>query len=91
MKIAKKILLIILILYLFISSIYILVHINFGNEPEIAGMGFSESNNLIRIIMGIPKTYTTYEGVSTWFLLEVIIKVIIAIILIKVLKKINKS
>ena len=78
-------------MYLSVSSIYILLHINFGSEPEIVGMGFSGSNNLIRIIMGIPKTYTTYEGVSPWFLLEVIIKVIIAIILIKVLKKINKS
>ena len=54
-------------------------------------MVFSESNNLIRNIMGIPKTYTTYEGVSPWFLLEVIIKVIIAIILIMDLKRINKS
>ena len=91
MKVIKKILLLILIVYLFISSTYILFHINFGTEPKVTGMGFSNFNNLIRVFMGIPKTYTTYEGVSPWFLIEVILKVIIAILLIKVFKKINKS
>ena len=83
----KIILIWILISYLIISAIYILFHIDFFEEPEIVGPGFSESNNILRLFMGIPRTLSTYEGVSPIFLIEVIVKIILAIILIKYLKK----
>ena len=86
MKNLLKFLIWIFIAYLFISSLYILFHINFFEEPEFVGMGFSESNNVIRIFMGIPNTYSTYEGVSPWFLIEVVIKFVLAFILIKYLR-----
>lgn len=71
-----------IILYLVISGIYILIHINFGDSPEIVGMGFSESDNVIRTLMGIPKTYTTYQGISPIYLLEVVIKFALGTVLI---------
>lgn len=86
MKDFKRFIICILISYLIISALYILFHINFFEEPEITGPGFSESNNVLRLFMGIPKTYSTYEGVSPLFLIEVIIKIIIAIVLIKHIK-----
>lgn len=79
-----------LIIYLFISAIYVLFHINFGTEPEVVGMGFSESSNFLRIFMGLPKTYTTYQGVQPIYLIQVIIKIILCIFLIKYLFK-NKK
>ena len=82
-----KIVIIFLIIYLFISALYILVHINFGNEPEIVGMGFSESNNKIRIFMGLPKTYSTYQGIKPIYLVSVLIRIIFAVILFIVNKK----
>lgn len=89
MKKVKKILIYVIIAYLIISALYILFHINFFEEPQVVGMGFSESKNKLRLFMGLPKTLTTYEGVSPVFLIEVIIKIIIAIFLIKYLKKKN--
>lgn len=82
MKIFKKIIIIIFILYLVISSLYIAFYIDFDEVPEIAGMGFSSSNNNLRIFMGIPPTRSTYEGVPPIFLVEVAIKVILSIFLI---------
>lgn len=87
MKKIKHILIVLIIIYLFVSSIYILSHIDFYNPPETVGMGFSSSNNLIRIFMGLSATVSTYQGVSPWFLIEVIIKIIIAIVLIIYEKK----
>ena len=86
MKDFKRFIICILISYLIISALYILFHINFFEKPEFTGPGFSESNNTLRLFMGIPKTYSTYEGVSPLFLIEVIIKIIIAIVLIKHIK-----
>ena len=86
MKDFKRFIIYLLISYLIISALYILFHINFFEKPEFTGPGFSESNNILRLFMGIPKTYSTYEGVSPLFLIEVIIKIIIAIVLIKHIK-----
>lgn len=83
----KKILIILIIIYLFISSLYILFHIDFNEAPEIVGMGFSESNNIIRIFMGLPKTLSTYRGVPPIYLISVAIRLIIAIVIIIVSKK----
>jgi hypothetical protein len=82
-----KIIILFMIIYLFISAIYILLHINFGNKPEIVGMGFSKSNNILRVFMGLPKTYSTYEGVSPIYLISVAIRIILAVILFKLFKK----
>ena len=82
-----KIIILLIIIYLFISSLYILVHIDFGTPPGIVGMGFSESDNMVRIFMGLPKTYTTYQGVSPTYLISVAIRLILAIVLILVNKK----
>ena len=78
---------ILIIIYLFISSLYILVHIDFEKAPQTVGMGFSESNNIVRILMGLPKTYSTYQGVSPMYLISVVIRLIVAIVLIIVNKK----
>lgn len=76
-----------IVIYLFISAIYVLIHINFGTPPEIVGMGFSESRNILRNFMGLPKTLTTYEGVPPIYLIQVIVKVSIGIILLNLLYK----
>lgn len=82
-----KIAIVLLIIYLFISSLYILVHIDFEKSPQTVGMGFSESNNMVRLFMGLPKTYSTYQGVSPIYLISVAIRFIVAIVLIIVDKK----
>lgn len=90
-KILKFIVYLILI-YLFISAIYVLLHIDFGTPSLIQGDGFSERNNMIRIFMGLPKTFTTYEGVPPIFLIQVLVKLVFGIILlIFVNKKIKNN
>ena len=89
MKKVIKILIFILVIYLIISALYVLLHIDFFEPPKYAGMGFSPTNNIWRLFMGLPKTYTTHGGVSPVFLIEVVIKIILAIILIRYLKKKN--
>ena len=78
-----KMFIILIIIYLFIS----LVHINFEEAPQTVGMGFSELNNMVRLFMGLPKTYSTYQGVSPIYLISVAIRLIVAIVLIIVNKK----
>ena len=87
MKKSKKILISIFIVYLLISALYVFFHIDFLEPPEYAGMGFSPTNNILHLFMGLPKTYTTYGGVSPIFLIEVVVKIILAIVLIRYLKK----
>ena len=87
MKKLKKMLISIFVVYLIISALYVLFHINFFEPPEYAGMGFSPTNNILRLFMGLPITHTTYGGVSPIFLIEVVIKIILAIIFIIYLKK----
>lgn len=87
MKKVINLLIVIVIIYLIISAVYVLFHINFDEEPEFVGMGFSESKNMLRLFMGLPETFTTYEGVSPIFLIEVIVKVVLAVFLIRFLKK----
>lgn len=85
-----KIFIIIIIIYLFISSLYILVHIDFKRTtqtPQIDLPAFRESTNMVRIFMGLPKTYSTYEGVSTIYLISVATRFIVAIVLIIIIKK----
>ncbi len=82
-----KLLIILIILYLFISSIYILIYIDFDFKPQITGMGFSENKNIVRIIMGLPKMYSTYEGVSPIYIIEAIFKTFIGIMLCRYLYK----
>ena len=50
-------------------------------------MGFSESNNILRVFMGLPKTYSTYEGVAPIYLIFVAIRIILAVILLIVNRK----
>ena len=82
-----KIIILFMIIYLFISAIYILLHIDYARAPEIVGMGFSESNNILRVFMGLPKTYSTYEGVAPKYLIFVAIRIILAVILLIVNRK----
>lgn len=86
-----KIIIPLIVVYLFISAIYIAVHINFGTEPIVAGMGFSNSTNLLRTFLGLPKTCTTYEGVSPIYLIKVVIEIIIEIVLLIFYSKINEK
>lgn len=90
MKKIKKIIVLLLILYLIINAIYIFVHIDSGKSSGIVGMGFSSSKNMLRTFMGLPKTFSTYEGVSPVYMLRVAINLFLAIILYKyVYKKIT--
>ena len=86
-----KIIIPVLIIYLLISAIYIAIHVNFGTEPTTVGMGFSSSTNLLRIFMGLPRTNSTYEGVSPIYLIQSVIKIIIAIAFLIFYSKINEK
>ena len=77
-----KIVILLSIVYLIASATYITKYIDFGTPPTIVGMGYSPETNILRNFMGLPSTYSTYEGISPIFLIESIIKIIIAIILI---------
>ena len=77
-----KIVILLSIVYLIASATYITKYIDFGTPPTIVGMGYSQETNILRNFMGLPSTYSTYEGISPIFLIESIIKIIIAIILI---------
>lgn len=95
MRIVKLIFIILVIIYLIASSIYIINKIDYNRNPfEAVGMGFSSSDNILRLFMGIPRTTTTYGGVSPSFWIEVIIKLFFAVLLmiyaIKLFKKHNK-
>lgn len=82
MKKSTRKLIISVIIYLIISSMYIGVRIDF-KEP-IYYENYTETSifhNLIRLIMGIPAVVNGYEGVSPKYLSEIVIKIIIAIIL----------
>lgn len=91
----------ILIIYLIISSMYIVVRISYEEPIFYENLLFEETNvihNIIRIIMGIPPVTKGYgEYVSPKFMIEVIIKIIIALILLiyllydKVKNKNNKT
>ncbi len=85
-----NLLVLVIICYLFTSSIYILINIDFNGPSGAVGMGFDENNNIVRSIMGLPKTFNTYNGISPIYLLEVIIKILIAFFLIKYLFKREK-
>lgn len=85
-----RLLAILMIIYLFVSAIYIFIHINFDDSPQTVGMGFSESTNILRIFMGLPKTFTTYEGVSPIYLIQVVVRILLGVILSIVLYK-NKE
>ena len=101
MKKVLKFVIIILVIYLFISSLYIFIHIDFDNGPKIdgasideirtVGPGFSESKNRTRIFMGLPETNSTYEGVPPIYLFSVAIRLIIGSILCIFLHKKNKK
>ena len=86
-----KIIILILVIYLLISAIYIAIHVNFGTEPTTVGMGFSSSTNLLRTFMGLPRTNSTYEGVSPIYLIQSVVKIIIAIALLIFYSKINEK
>lgn len=88
----KKIIIKIIVLYLIISSMYIGVCINF-QEP-IYYENYVESNNthnIFRLLMGLPKTINGNDSVSPLYIIEIIIKVLIAICLIILLKKQNSA
>ena len=86
-----KIIIPILVIYLLISAIYIAIHVNFGTEPTTVGMGFSSNTNLLRTFIGLPRTNSTYEGISPIYLIQSAIKIIIAIALLIFYSKINEK
>ncbi len=77
-----RVLVIFFSIYLLFSALYIFMHINFGERPDVVGMGFNPSQNVIRILLGVPPTYTTYDGVSPFHLIRVVLRAIIAVVLI---------
>lgn len=77
--------LIILTIYLLLSSVYICVHVHCYittlshiNGPYSVGDGFIESRNIIRVIMGLPPTYTTDVGVPPIYLISAGIRLCLA-------------
>lgn len=82
MKKSIRKLIVFIIIYLIISSMYIAVHIDF-KEP-IYYENYEQTSifyNAVRLIMGIPPVIKGYEGVVPEFLIEIVIKVVVAIIL----------
>ena len=82
MRKTERSLIIFVIIYLIMSSMYIGVCVNFEKHRYFEG--YTETSpllNTFRLIMGVPKVVKGYEGVAPKYLLEVLIKVIIAIIL----------
>lgn len=90
-KIGMKVFVPIVILYLIVSSIYCSIHIDFRGRPQITSPGYSRETNLIRSFMGLPSTATTYEGVPPIYLLQVVIKMVIALILLLWYPKLNEK
>ena len=86
-----KIVILLSIVYLIASATYITKYIDFGTPPTIVGMGYSQETNILRNFMGLPSTYSTYEGISPIFLIESIIKIIITYYLKKEKKIKNKT
>lgn len=97
MRITLKIIIWIVTVYLVISAIYILIHIDSEKkpqknnvtineflevEPEEYGPGFSNANNALRVFMGLPITHSSYEGASSLYLISVLIRGILAVALI---------
>lgn len=64
---------------------YIGAHIDYHENPiyyeNYAFENVSVFNNIIRLIMGIPKTTNGYIGISQKYWFEIVIKIIIAICL----------
>lgn len=79
----KKIIIIISIFYLIISSMYIGTRIEYNNpikyyenyEVEVP----SKAHNHFRLIMGLPKAVNGYDYVPITYLFEIAVKMIIAI------------
>lgn len=90
-KFIKNFLIILILIYLIISSLYILSHVNFNEPPMVVGMGFSSKTNIIRNFFGLPSTYSTYNGVSPHYLWHVLFRVLLIIIFSKILLKNNKN
>jgi len=92
---------VLLIIYLVVSANYIKNHITFEKSPLVAGQvvvgqGFSESENAIRVFMGLPKTYTTYDKVGPIYIISVAIRVLLALLIFasllrKKMTKMDKS
>ena len=84
----------IIIVYLFISCIYIVSHISFF-ESDLEGVFGQEeppaSVNFIRILMGLPAVGTTRRAVDYTYFFQVFIKCIIAFDLWAVYPLINKK
>lgn len=92
-----KLIIPIIIVYLFISCIYIIAHISFHQytEKEILSNMFSvydnDDENLIRVIMGLPATSSNFKTVGPKYFWEVLIKCIIAFALFTIYPLINKK
>lgn len=87
----KNIIIILLIIYLVISAAYIFSCVDFGPPPDLVGWGFSSDENVIRNIMGVPSTYSTYKGIPPSYLWSSAIRIICAGVLGVVLYKRNKK
>ena len=69
-------------IYLLMSAIYIFCHIDFGNPPDVVGPGFSEAENALRMIMGLPKTYCSYSGVPPTYLISFGIRLVLGTVIL---------
>ena len=82
MKDTAKKLIKFIIIYLITSAMYIGVCITFETPKYYEGSEVSAFYNIFRIIMGVPKVDYGYKGgISPKFLIEIIIKLILAVIL----------
>ena len=67
--------------YLLMSAIYIFCHIDFGMPQDVVGPGFSEAENVMRMIMGLPKAYSTYNGVPPIYLVSSCVRLVLAVVM----------
>lgn len=70
-----------LAIYLLLSAIIITCYVDFGTPPSDVGLGFSEEENVIRMMMGLPATYNTYKGVPPIYLVSSSIRLILSVVL----------
>ena len=81
----------IIIVYLIISSIYIFAHIGIGTAQSLECKEINRVTNVLRVFMGLPSTQSAYMGVGQTYLIQVAIKIVIAVVLLIFYPKVSEK
>ena len=81
----------IIIVYLIISSIYIFAHIGIGTAQSLGCKEINRATNVLRVFMGLPSTQSAYMGVDQTYLIQVAIKIVIAVVLLIFYPKVSEK